>query len=324
MHGYEIHYGVVRRTGADPLFADEGCQAGAVAGTIWHGLLENDAFRRGYLRDVARACGLKFTVAPDTDFSAVREARLDRLADLVADHLDHDAIRRLLDSGSPPVPALRLTLSPAPSPAPGPAAGQQQVSLPRPTRRLLLRPFRRGDEAAVLAYRGRDDVCRYLPVDPVDDATVQAFIDERAKATQIVADHDRIILAVELDGAVIGDVLVRTAKIVDRQAEIGWVINPDYHGSGYATEAARELLRLVFDDLGMHRVWAQLDPQNAPSARVCERLGLRQEAHLREESWFKGRWGDLAIYALLRSQWAAGPDDTTGSGAEPTESTVVR
>src|ERR1022692_3840703 len=116
VHGYEIHHGIVRREGGEPLFADEGCRAGAVAGTIWHGLLENDGFRRGYLRDVARACGLKFTVAPDTDFSAVREARLDRLADLVADHLDHDAIRRLLDSGSPVAPALQLTLSPAGGP----------------------------------------------------------------------------------------------------------------------------------------------------------------------------------------------------------------
>ena len=338
VHGYEIHYGVVRRAGADPLFADEGCRAGAVAGTIWHGLLENDAFRRGYLRDVARACGLKFTVAPDTDFSAVREARLDRLADLVADHLDHDAIRRLLDSGSPVAPALQLTLSPAVGPVisptvgptasatSSPTAGQQRalLSLPRSTRRLLLRPFRHGDEAAVLAYRGRDDVCRYLPVDPIDAAGARALIEDQMTATQIVADGDRIVLAVEHDGHVIGDVLVRTAKIADKQAEIGWVFNPGWHGHGYATEAARELIQLVFDDLGMHRVWAQLDPQNVPSARVCERLGLRQEAHLREESWFKGRWGDLAIYALLRSQWATGPDDTTGSGAEPTESTVVR
>jgi RimJ/RimL family protein N-acetyltransferase len=184
--------------------------------------------------------------------------------------------------------------------------------LPLRTQRLALRPFRHGDEADVLAYRGRDDVCRYLPFDPIDGAGAQPFIADRMAATQIAADGDRIILAVVLDGRVIGDVLIRTAKIVDQQAEIGWVFNPGFHGHGYATEAARELVRIAFDDLRMHRVWAQLDPQNVASARLCERLGLRQEAHLREESWFKGQWGDLAIYALLRSQWRTGPAPLAG------------
>jgi hypothetical protein len=45
VEGYEIHHGVVTRDAGEPLVADEGCRAGAVAGTVWHGLLENDAFR---------------------------------------------------------------------------------------------------------------------------------------------------------------------------------------------------------------------------------------------------------------------------------------
>jgi RimJ/RimL family protein N-acetyltransferase len=102
---------------------------------------------------------------------------------------------------------------------------------------------------------------------------------------------------------VIRDVRIRAGKLRDRQGEIGWVFHPEYHGRGYATEAARELVQMALDDLGMHRVWAQLDPRNLASARVCERLGMRQEAHLREESWFKGQWGDLAIYAILQTEW---------------------
>lgn len=175
--------------------------------------------------------------------------------------------------------------------------------MPLRTERLVLRPFRHGDEAAVLAYRHRADVCRYIPADPMTQASAPAFIADRITATGIDADGDRIVFAVELDGLVIGDVLVCTGKVADRQAEVGWVFNPDFHGHGYATEAARELVRLSFDELGMHRIWAQIDPRNTASARLCERLGMRHEAHLRQDMWLKGEWTDSAIYAILESEW---------------------
>ncbi len=110
VHGYEIHHGVVVRDGGEPLVADEGCREGAVAGTVWHGLLENDAFRRSYLTEVARATGRRFTAAPDTDFAALREVKLDRLADLIAENVDRDALLRTLDGPPGAAPQLRLAL----------------------------------------------------------------------------------------------------------------------------------------------------------------------------------------------------------------------
>ena len=175
--------------------------------------------------------------------------------------------------------------------------------LPRRTERLLLRPLRRGDEADVLAYRSRADVVRYMPTQPLQPADAPAFITERAAATQITADEDKIILAVEYDGHVIGDLLVRAGQLAGRQAEIGWALHPGYHGRGLATEAAHELLVLAFADLRMHRVFAQLDPRNGASARLCVRLGMRREAYFREDIWFKGEWGDTAVYALLAAEW---------------------
>lgn len=176
-------------------------------------------------------------------------------------------------------------------------------ALPRRTERLVLRPFRRGDEQDVLAYRSREDVVRYMPADPMRQDGAEAFIAERGEATRIAADNDRIILAVEHEGRVIGDIVIKAGLMADRQAEIGWVFNPDYHGRGLATEAARELLALVFGDLDMHRAWAQLDPRNAASARLCERLGMRQEGNFRQDIWFKGEWGDTAVYAVLAAEW---------------------
>jgi adenosylcobyric acid synthase len=100
--GYEIHHGVAEVTdpAADPFL--DGCRRGAVWGTSWHGALENNEFRRAFLAEVATLAGRDFTPAPDTDFAAVRQARLDALGDLVAAHLDTAALTRLIEDGPPP------------------------------------------------------------------------------------------------------------------------------------------------------------------------------------------------------------------------------
>jgi adenosylcobyric acid synthase len=72
-----------------------------VFGTTWHGAMENDGFRRAFLREVAALTGRRFVPAADTDFAAVREARLDRLGDLVEQHADTGALWRLIESGPP-------------------------------------------------------------------------------------------------------------------------------------------------------------------------------------------------------------------------------
>jgi adenosylcobyric acid synthase len=99
--GYEIHHG---RVDLDPLSCEpflDGGRAGAVWGTSWHGTLENDAFRRAFLAAVARQAGRPFVPAPDTDFTRLREARLDALGDLVERHLDTAALGRLISGGAP-------------------------------------------------------------------------------------------------------------------------------------------------------------------------------------------------------------------------------
>ncbi|WP_424806319.1 cobyric acid synthase [Rhodococcus sp. 27YEA15] len=103
--GYEIHHGRVTRNGERPLLVDsagspEGSVRGSVWGTHWHGLLENDRFRRQFLRDIADD-GTGFVVAPDTSVAAVREQQLDLLADLVERHLDVAALTDLINDGAP-------------------------------------------------------------------------------------------------------------------------------------------------------------------------------------------------------------------------------
>jgi adenosylcobyric acid synthase len=116
LSGYEIHHGRVTRCAEDSWFAaDDGVQGyvrGAVFGTHWHGLLDNDEFRRDWLTTVAVAAGRHgFRVAADTDVPARRDAQLDVMADLLVAHLDIDALLSLLDGGTPARPTVSTRLN---------------------------------------------------------------------------------------------------------------------------------------------------------------------------------------------------------------------
>ncbi|WP_188192210.1 cobyric acid synthase [Nonomuraea sp. SYSU D8015] len=104
VRAYEIHHGRATVEGGEPFL--DGCRVGDVWGTTWHGAMENDAFRRAFLADVAERAGRDFVPAPDTDFAMLREERLDALGDLVERHLDTDALLRLIQQGPPEVPVL--------------------------------------------------------------------------------------------------------------------------------------------------------------------------------------------------------------------------
>jgi adenosylcobyric acid synthase len=105
--GYEIRHGRPVAHGGTPLIVGddgggpEGCVLGATLGTSWHGLLEHDDARRALLRWVAARRGLPFVPAAATDFRAERERQLDRLGDLVEEHLDTDALLALIEHGAP-------------------------------------------------------------------------------------------------------------------------------------------------------------------------------------------------------------------------------
>lgn len=106
LRGYEIHHGQVARTSEDP-WLDVGIRRGAVYGTHWHGLFDNDAVRRQWLTDAAAAADRHgFVVADDVDVTGRRDAQLDAMADLLAEHLDLDAVTQLLAGGAPARPVI--------------------------------------------------------------------------------------------------------------------------------------------------------------------------------------------------------------------------
>jgi RimJ/RimL family protein N-acetyltransferase len=180
---------------------------------------------------------------------------------------------------------------------------------PLRTERLLLRPYGLDDLEALHDIQSRPEVTRYLYFGPRDRDQVREVLKELAEATALRDEGDRIILAAVLPetGTIVGDVLLRWTSREHRQGEIGYTFHPDHGGRGFATEAAGVMLRLGFEELGLHRIVGRLDGRNSASARVLERLGMRREAHLVQNELVKGEWTDEVVYALLEDEWRARP-----------------
>ena len=178
---------------------------------------------------------------------------------------------------------------------------------PLETERLILRPFREDDLDALYAIHSDAGNARYLYNEPRDRDDVRALLDRKIGSAAVSAEGDWLSAAVVLRqaGELIGDCSLQWASREHRQGEIGFIFNRAYHGHGYATESARVLLQIAFNDLRLHRVVGRLEPRNTASARVLERLGMRREAHLIENEHVKGEWQSEVVYAMLASEWAA-------------------
>lgn len=177
--------------------------------------------------------------------------------------------------------------------------------LPVSTERLLLRLFTPDDLEDLYAYQGLSEVARYLYRPPLSREQCVQSLARRAAGTAWAKDGDDLVVAVCPVGEakVVGEVVLKLASARARQVEIGWVFNPAYGGRGYATEAARAVAALAFAELGAHRLFARLDVLNTGSVRVCERLGMRREAHLVENDLDDERWGSEYVYAMLAREW---------------------
>ncbi len=174
------------------------------------------------------------------------------------------------------------------------------------TDRLLLREFVEGDWQRVLEYQSDPRYLRYYAWTgrTEEDARVfvRMFLDQQAESPR---RKFQLAIIMRVEDRLIGNSGIRVNNPDLREANIGYELDPRYWGHGYATEAARAILAFGFDELRLRRVWARCIAENAASARVLERLGMRREGHLRENEWLKGRWWDTLLYAILDHEWRA-------------------
>ena len=172
------------------------------------------------------------------------------------------------------------------------------------TGRLVLRRFQESDLEAFLAYRNDPEVARYQSWTSWSREEGEAFLArQRDLEPGTPGEWTQIALERREAPGLIGDCALKVQAKDPRQAEIGFSLAPAWQGHGYGTEAVTALVGHLFGTLGLHRVYAVTDAENAPSAALLERAGMRREGHLIENVWFKGAWGSEYLYAVLEREW---------------------
>ena len=176
------------------------------------------------------------------------------------------------------------------------------------TERLVLRPWRLADAPDLHAICGVFEVAQFMSRTPypmtVEDA--RTYLESRVAGKADGCDR-AFGFAVTLaeDGRFIGSCGLRVHEAPQR-AEVGYFMDPQYWGKGYATEACRAVVRFAFVDLGMRRVSADYQARNAASGRVLEKLGFTIEGRLRRHSLRLGIVDDMIVTGLLREEWERG------------------
>ena len=185
-----------------------------------------------------------------------------------------------------------------------------ELNLPLRTARLVLRRFEASDLDAYHAYHSLPETARFLPGEAKSYTKSMESVGKYANFV-FEKEGDWICLAIEAADSpgLLGEVVLKWLPGCG-QAEIGWSLAPAARGRGIASEAARALLKLGFEDLGFHRIDAKLDALNTASAALCERLGMRREATQVDKWHYKGQWATEVVYAILADEWQSGQPDT--------------
>ncbi len=167
------------------------------------------------------------------------------------------------------------------------------------TKRLELRPFEEADINDLFEIYSNEETCKYLLHEPWTDSNKMDEFSKKMAENQLTPKTP-LSLACELNSKVIGDISIWYTGMKET-VEFGFVFNTDFGGKGYATEALKAVIDHLFKVEKVHRIQANLDCRNIPSASLCSRLGMRQEAHFIQDFWNKGEWTDSYVYGMLES-----------------------
>jgi RimJ/RimL family protein N-acetyltransferase len=171
------------------------------------------------------------------------------------------------------------------------------------TERLTVRAMQPSDVEAFVAYRADPVVARYQSWSDYTPEQGVSLVEEMQGLPLGIPGRWVQLALEDGSGALVGDLAACVDPDEHRQLEVGFTLAPEHQGKGYATEALRGLLGHAFGDLAMHRVVAITDARNDEAAALLRRVGFRQEAHFRDNVFFKGAWGSELLFAMLESEW---------------------
>jgi ribosomal-protein-alanine N-acetyltransferase len=176
------------------------------------------------------------------------------------------------------------------------------MSLPTfETTRLRLRPLATSDAEAMHACYGDAEAMRYWDCPPTTSvAGTRKLVELSVNPTP---RHAAWAILLKEGGALCGMLNYHHREAKHRRLEVGWILAPRFWRQGLMSEAMRAFLDHCFATLGTNRIEATIEPDNATSRRLAERLGFEREGLMREVLFVGGVFRDLHLYALLASAW---------------------
>jgi [ribosomal protein S5]-alanine N-acetyltransferase len=168
------------------------------------------------------------------------------------------------------------------------------------TERLILRRIDNNDVNEILELRGNPQTMKFIPrplAKTTNDAIAHiTMIDEK------IINNEGINWGITLKGdpkllGIIGHYRIQKENF---RAEIGYMLNPKFHGKGIITEAIREVVNYGFDNMNLHSIEGVIDPENFASEKVLQKNGFTKEAHFLENEFAEGKFWNTVIYSLLK------------------------
>ena len=177
------------------------------------------------------------------------------------------------------------------------------------TERLLLRPLEMSDSDAYLDIFSDAETLLYWSREPIT-----SIVEAESLVQQDIewsTSDDCICLGVALadSNLLIGKITLFQLSKQNRRAEIGYVLDRQQWGKGYMTEALGWLLAHAFDEMKLHRLEADTDPDNLPSLALLEKFGFSREGLFRDRWWVHGKWHDSVMLGLLEEDYRKRSED---------------
>ena len=168
------------------------------------------------------------------------------------------------------------------------------------TDRLIIRTIKEEDYVDIYEIYNNPKTCQYIPSGVWNENNkLELFL--KKLSHQSLQGNGRIDLSCIYKNKVIGNVGVWNTGMKDC-VEIGYVFHYDYQGRGLAFEALKAIIPYIFKEFKIHRIQTNIDSRNKASYLLCERLGMRREAHFIKDYWFNGEWTDSYIYGMLEEE----------------------
>jgi RimJ/RimL family protein N-acetyltransferase len=184
------------------------------------------------------------------------------------------------------------------------------------TARLRLRAYRPEDAPEVFALYSDPRVVRFWSFPAWNSPTQAVAYIERALGEMASGRTLPWAVAARGDDRLVGTATLFSLHPEQGRAELGCSLRPELQGQGYAAEAVRAVLAHAFDTLGLRRIEADVDPRNAPSRRVLERVGFVEEGLARARWQVAGETCDSVLYGLLAGEFRRVPAPRPGAIAE--------